>query len=66
MDDMPVTRMRFGAQAHSERADAGFDARRQAYSRDAEWAPDELQDFMDEVAAAPPTLRERMENWGSD
>lgn len=68
MDDMPVTRLRFGAKVHRKPFEADVDAYdRKAYARDdSEWAPKQLQDLLDEVATAPPTLRERLENWGSD
>lgn len=68
MDDMPVTRLRFGAKVHRNPFEADVDAYdRKAYAGDdSEWAPKQLQDLLDEVATAPPTLRERLENWGSD
>lgn len=68
MDDMPVTRLRFGAKVHRKPFEADVDAYdSKAYAReDSEWAPKQLQDLLDEVATAPPTLRERLENWGSD
>lgn len=67
MDDVPMTRRRFGEQSLSEPSGTGFDSpSRKACSPESEWTPEELQDLLDEVATAPPTLRERMENWGSD
>lgn len=68
MDDMPVTRLRFGAKVHRKPFEADADAydRKPYTGEDSEWAPKQLQDLLDEVATAPPTLRERLENWGSD
>jgi hypothetical protein len=68
MDDMPVTRLRFGAKVHRQPFEAGVDGYdgEACAGDDSEWAPKQLQDLLDEVATAPPTLRERLENWGSD
>jgi hypothetical protein len=64
MDDIPVTRLRFSAKVRREPFGAPWRAREER-AEDA-WTPKQLQDMLDEVATTPPTLRERLENWGSD
>lgn len=69
MDDMPITRQRFGAKARSEPCDTGFgphDRKSKIGPAEAAWTEKQLQDVFDGVASGPPTLRERLENWGSD
>ena len=64
MDDMPVTRLPFGAKVLAKPFDAHD--RNAVTPGDSEWEQKQLQDLLDEVVTAPPTLRERLENWGSD
>jgi hypothetical protein len=63
MDEMSVTTLGSGAKTRPEPLNHGRRASR--YLAEADWKRKELQDFLDEEARAP-TLRERLENWGSD
>lgn len=63
MGDMPVTALRFGAKARSE--PYGRPHGSKACPTEASRAPKQLQDLLDDDGT-PPTLKERLENWGSD
>jgi hypothetical protein len=75
MDDMHVSTLRFGPHGRPEPCDSpcaseiGMSA---GSPSEGTWAPKQLHDILDEAdlfddhAGSPPTLQERMENWGSD
>ena len=66
MDDMPVTSLSCGAKSRFEPLATAFSLRDcRHYPTAALRVPKHVQELLDEVAG-PPTLRERMENWGSD
>jgi hypothetical protein len=70
MDDSHVTTLRPRAKVRLEPCGnpRGF----MAGPAEVSWAPKQLHDFLDEadlldeVAETRPTLKQRMENWGSD
>ncbi len=62
MDDTPVTTLRFGVKHHPDRL---MNQQNLESPLEHSWRPKPLQTLLEEDERRP-TLRERLENWGSD